>query len=199
LETRDFYSKQAKFSRAVRGVEEALRASGNAEALLRRLKVQAAALEAARTGGDFFVVRRNLKRARASVAWALWPEPDGYYARAFLTVFDLPVVAEIPEKFFPKNEGTVDGGCVFCGDAEELDTWEFIRQCARIYDVFGPNVVFWAFDGKSGRYVARTLLAVCDLAAAVRHPSARRRMLKQMDKIVSIEDLRALKRLKQAT
>lgn len=199
METCDFYAKQAEFSRAVRDVEEALKSSGNAEALLRNLKVQAAALEAARMGGSFFVVRRNLKKARASIAWALWPEPDGYYARAFLTVFDLPVVAEIPEKFFPKDEGTIDGACVFCGNANDLGNWEFVRQCARIYDVFGPNVVFWALDDKSRKYVARTLQAVCELAAAVRYPPARRKMLKQMDKIVSIEDLRALKRLKEAT
>jgi hypothetical protein len=191
-----FWLAQKRFVGLLREAERALRAGQDAARLLQELKAAAARLEAKRNSGTVVRIRRRAAGKKASVLWAVWVEPEGYYGRAFLTVNDLPAFAEAPEDFLPEGDGILDGACVFCGRTEKLGGWEFVRQCARVHEVFGFRVTFWAFDGK--KYVAQTLEGVSDLAEAVRDPSERRKVLRQMDKVVDIRDLRAIKKLTEA-
>ncbi|MEW6771780.1 MAG: hypothetical protein AB1330_10405 [Bacillota bacterium] len=194
--TASLWFAQKRFTGLLRKTEEALCAGQDARSLLLELKAAAAKLEAERNGGRVVKVKRRAAGGKASVSWAVWPEPEGYYGRAFLAGDDLSAFAEAPEKFLPKGDGILDGACVFCGRTEELGGWEFVQRCARVHEIFGSHVTFWVFDGE--RYVAQTLEVVSDLAEAVRDPAGRRKVLRQMDKVVDIRDLRAIKKLTEA-
>ncbi|RPF49526.1 hypothetical protein EDD75_0342 [Thermodesulfitimonas autotrophica] len=186
---------QIRFSRLIEKATIAVAKDDNIPGVLSELKQAAAALQAEKTGGRIIAVKRKVTRKKTRILWALWPEPEGFYARAFLSIFDLVAFTEAPEQFFPEGTNFLDGACVFCGRAEELSSWEFVRQCAVLHEVLGPYVVFWALDPESRRYAPRLLEDVLAPASAVQDPAGRRQILREMGRVVDIRDLRAIRML----
>lgn len=184
---------QIRFSRLIEKITLAVAKNDNIPGVLSELKRAAAALQAEKTGGRIVVVKRKVAGKKTRVFWVLWPELEGFYARAFLSVFDLAAFTGAPEQFFPEGTNFLDGACVFCGQAEKLSSWEFVRQCAVLHEVLGPYVTVWAF--KSGRYLPQLLEDVLAPASAVQDPAGRRQILREMGRVVDIRDLRAIRML----